>query len=82
MAVAIKVNALQTPDGSTFAEAKEILIATSGIQEVKEASAELINLFPDALAVINVKYNDANHILTGTYIVEESVEDLETSINA
>lgn len=82
MAVAIKVNVLQTPDGSTFAEAKEILIATANIQDAKEASAELIKLFPTALAVIGVKYNDANHTLTGTYIVEEDVDALETAINA
>lgn len=86
MAVAISVNVLKTPDGTTFSglanPSPVFLVGTANIQEVVAASAGLIASLPGAASVINVKYNSGNNVLTGNYVVTQDVAALTTSINA
>jgi hypothetical protein len=86
MAIAVSVNALQLPDGTTFSglanPSPTFLVGTNNILNVVAASAGQIAVLPGAASVINVKYNDGNNVLTGAYVVTQSVATLTTSINA
>lgn len=86
MAVAISVNVLQTPDGTSFSglanPSPVFLVGTANIQEVKAASAGQIAQLPGAASEITVKYQNGNNVLTGAYVVTQSVATLTTDINA
>jgi hypothetical protein len=58
------------------------LVGTANIQEVVAASAGQIAVLPGAASVITVKYNNGNNVLTGSYVVTQTVANLTTSINA
>jgi hypothetical protein len=86
MAVAVSVNVLQTPDGTTFSGLANpcpvFLVGTANIQEVVSASAGQQAILPGVQSVITVKYNNGNDVLTGAYLVGQTVATLTTSINA
>ena len=86
MAVAISVNVLQTPDGTTFSGLANpcpvFLVGTANIQEVVSASAGQQAILPGVQSVITVKYNNGNDVLTGAYLVGQTVTTLATSVNA
>lgn len=86
MAVAVSVNVLQTPDGTTFSGLANpcpvFLVGTANIQEVVSASAGQKLVLPGVESVITVKYNNGNDVLTGAYLVGQTVTTLTTSINA
>jgi len=86
MAIAVSVNVLQTPDGTSFSGLANpcpvFLVGTGNIQQVESASADQIAVLPGAASVITVKYNNGNNVLTGAYVVGQTVATLTTSINA
>jgi hypothetical protein len=86
MAVAVSVNVLQTPDGTTFSGLANpcpvFLVGTANIQEVVAASAGQQAILPGVQSVITVKYQNGNNVLTGAYLVGQTVATLTTSINA
>jgi nickel-dependent lactate racemase len=58
------------------------LVGTANIQEVVSASAGQQAILPGVESVITVKYNNGNNVLTGAYLVGQTVATLTTSINA
>jgi hypothetical protein len=86
MAVAVSVNVLQTPDGTSFSglanPSPTFLVGTNNIMQVVAASAGQIAVLPGAASVITVKYQNGNNVLTGAYVVTQDVAALTTSINA
>jgi hypothetical protein len=86
MAIAVSVNVLQTPDGTSFSGLANpcpvFLIGTNNILNVVAASTGQQAVLPGVQSVITVKYNDGNNVLTGAYLVGQTVATLTTSINA
>lgn len=86
MAIAVSVNVLQTPDGTSFSGLANpcpvFLVGTGHIQQVAPASADQIAVTPGAASVITVNYYNGNNVLTGAYVVGQTVAALTTSINA
>lgn len=86
MAIAVSVNVLQTPDGTSFSGLANpcpvLLVGTNRIQQVEPASAEQQAVLPGVQSLITVNYYNGNNVLTGAYYVTQTVGTLTSSINA
>ena len=86
MAVAVSVNVLQTPDGTSFSGLANpcpvLLVGTNRIQQVESASAAQQAVLPGVQSIITVNYYNGNNVLTGGYYVTQTVGTLTSSINA
>jgi hypothetical protein len=86
MAVAVSVNVLQTPDGTSFSGLANpcpvLLVGTKYIQQVESADAEQQASQPGTQSIITVNYYNGNNVLTGAYWVSQTVGTLATDINA
>ena len=86
MAVAVSVNVLQTPDGTSFSGLANpcpvLLVGTGYIQQVESASAAQQAALQGVQSIITVNYYNGNNILTGAYYVAQTVTTLATNINA
>lgn len=86
MAIAVSVNVLQTPNGTSFSALANpcpvLLVGTKYIQQVESATAEQQAAQPGTQSIITVNYYNGNNVLTGAYWVGQTVTTLTTSINA
>ena len=86
MAIAVSVNVLQTPNGTSFSALANpcpvLLVGTKYIQQVESATVEQQAAQPGTQSIITVNYYNGNNVLTGAYWVGQTVGTLTTSINA
>jgi hypothetical protein len=86
MAIAVSVNVLQTPNGTSFSALANpcpvLLVGTKYIQQVESATVEQQAAQPGTQSIITVNYYNGNNVLTGAYWVGQTVTTLTTSINA